>query len=112
MSYYQVVLEGKNFLIEVNGENKSSEFHTTRWVKASTPEAAKLAAVELVTNDESLVHITHNSDNSECSPTVYSSKLSTVSWMWYIRRKPGRGYTFHLDKNDRAEQNLQLSLGL
>lgn len=48
MKFYKVVLEGKNFLIEMDGKVDLFGYFTTRWVRSDSPEAAELKAVELV----------------------------------------------------------------
>jgi len=43
-----VTLNGKNFLLDLNGEPTKFGFHATRYVKAETPEeAAKIAIIRI-----------------------------------------------------------------
>jgi len=100
MTYYQALLEGKGFLIEHEGEIKPHGFYTTRWVKAANPEAAELAAVELIKKDANLINLTLNNRESDPPPRIYLEELSTVSWLTYIRRKPGSGYSFYLEDSE------------
>jgi len=100
MTYYQASLEGKGFLIEHEGAIKPHGFYTTRWVKANNPEAAELAAVELLKSDANLINLTLNNRESEPPPMIYLDSLNVVSWLTYFRRKPGAGYTFYLEDNE------------
>jgi hypothetical protein len=102
MTYYQALLEGKGFLIEHEGEIKPHGFFTTRWVKAINPEAAELAAVELLKIDANLVNLTRNNHESDPTPMIYLEELNTVSWFTYFRRKPGSGYSFYLEDNEQS----------
>ncbi len=100
MAYYKVLLEGKGFLIEHEGRIKPHGFFTTRWVKAISPEAAELAAVELLKNDPNLTNLTQNDRESDPPPMVYLEELYVVSWFTYVRRKPGSGYSFYLEDGE------------
>lgn len=102
MKYYQVMLEGKDFLIDVDGKEELQGYFTTRWVKASAPEDAELKAVDLIKNDDHLISITKNMDGSKPAPMVYLSEMSKVNWFQYYRRKPGRGYSFFPMANNES----------
>ena len=54
------MLEGKNFLIEVDGKEQLIGYVTTRWVKANSPKDAQINAVDLITNDEQLISMTRS----------------------------------------------------
>jgi len=41
MIKYQVMLEGKNFLLNMEGSIKKYGFYTTRYLEANDPEDAK-----------------------------------------------------------------------
>ena len=46
MKHFRVKLNGKNFLLDLNGEPTKFGFHTTRYVKAETrEEAGKIAII-------------------------------------------------------------------
>lgn len=102
MKYYQVMLEGKDFLIEMEGKEDLFGYFTTRWVKADSPEDAELKAVDLVKKDEQLVGITKNMDGSKPAPMIYLSEMCNVNWFQYLRRKPGKGYSFFPMKDDQS----------
>jgi len=101
MKYFQVMLEGRNFLIEVDGKEELLGYFTTRWVKASSPEDAELKAVDLIKRDDHLICMTKNMDGSEPTPMIYLSEMRHVNWFKYYRRKPGKGYSFFpIDNNE------------
>ena len=95
MSYFQVILEGEYFFIDIDGEEELLGFFTTRWVKAMNPEEAELKAVNLLEKDQHLLSITRNFDVTEPSPKIYLSEICNVNWFTYIRHKPGGGYSFY-----------------
>ena len=88
------MLEGKDFLIEMDGKEELLGYITTRWVKAISPDEAEMKAVDLIKNDEHLISITKNTDGSKPTPMVYLSEMCNVNWFQYFRRKPGGGYSF------------------
>jgi hypothetical protein len=48
MRNFKVTLNGKNFLLDLNGEPMKFGFHATRYVKAETPEeASKIAIIRI-----------------------------------------------------------------
>lgn len=94
MKYFQVVLEGRNFLIEIDGKEELLGYFATRWVKADSPEEAELKTVDLIKRDAHLIRMTKNRDGSDFSPVIYLSEICHVSWFKYFRRKPGKGYSF------------------
>lgn len=93
MAYYQVMLEGKNFPLEMDGVGEIMGFVTTRWVNAANAEEAELKAVDLVKNDSSLIGAVR--DREGFAPMIYLVELATVSWLTFRRRQPGGGYTFY-----------------
>jgi hypothetical protein len=51
MSLYQCLVRGENFPIKVEGIEGLVGFHTTRWVKASSPEEAEKMVLELLRSE-------------------------------------------------------------
>jgi hypothetical protein len=49
---YRVLLNGRNFRLEVDGKSELHGFWTTRFVLASSPEEAATAALTLIQHDE------------------------------------------------------------
>ncbi len=97
MSYYQVVLKGKDFTFKHEGTPTSGGFVTVRWVKAKDEEEAELKAVDLVKQDQSLINITLTNRDSDL-PLIYLHELEKVSLLNYLKFKPGKGYTFQYDE--------------
>jgi hypothetical protein len=97
MAYYQVMLEGKNFPLEMGGREEIFGFVTTRWVKAANAEDAELKAIDLVKNDSSLTGAVR--DREGFTPMIYLVELATVGWFTFRRRQPGGGYTFYPQTN-------------
>ncbi|MBF7074083.1 hypothetical protein ISG33_11800 [Glaciecola sp. MH2013] len=93
LAYYQVLLEGKGFCFNFDGEETLGGFFTTRWVKAVSLDDAENKAVELIKNDNSLNGVVVKSDES--TPIIYLENIRSVSWLTYIWRKPGKGYSFY-----------------
>ena len=102
MTYYQVLLEGKDFPVSWEGKEEVFGFVTTRWVKASNEDEAEHSAVDLIKNDKSLIDITLV--KPEFTPMIYLVEMQKVNWLTYIRRKPGGGYSFYT-QDDREKEN-------
>lgn len=94
------MLEGKDFLIEMDGKEELLGYITTRWVKAISPEDAEMKAVGPIKSDDNLISITKNMDKSKPTPMIYLSEMCCVNWVQYFRRKPGCGYSFFLMANN------------
>ena len=88
--------------MEHDGEIRRLGFFTTRWVRANDSEDAEMAAVELIRNDSSLVKLTMNDPETDPSPMIYLKGLETVSWLTYVRRRPGSGYSFFLESDSAS----------
>lgn len=87
------MLEGKDFPVTWEDKDEVFGFFTTRWVKASNENEAELSAVKLVKNDSSLQEMTL--DRVGLTPMIYLVEMQKVGWFTYIRRKPGKGYSFY-----------------
>ena len=85
----------------MEGKEDLFGYFTTRWVKADSPEDAELKAVDLVKKDKRLIDITKNTYGSKSAPMIYLIEMCNVNWFQYIRRKPGKGYSFFPMKDDR-----------
>jgi hypothetical protein len=54
MKLYRCFIEGKNFPLEVDGQEGPVGFYTTRFVRADSPENAEILALEMLRSDPSL----------------------------------------------------------
>lgn len=63
MSLYQILIEGRNFLITVEGDCAKHGFLTYRYVEASDPESAGNKAVQMIREAEDLREITVNASD-------------------------------------------------
>ncbi len=95
MKKYQVMLEGKNFLLEHEGKILKHGFFTTRYVEANNPEEAELSAIDLIKNDSTLTKSVRNDDFLE--PMIYLDGLSEIE-SFNDMRVPGTGYSFYIEK--------------
>ena len=97
MAFYQVLLNGSNFCFNVDGKIVQGGFVTTRWVKAESAEIAESIAVDLIKGDASLQEIVVKAEN--VTPVIHLEEISIVSWLTYLRKKPGKGYSLY-DEQD------------
>lgn len=94
MKNYRVVLEGKNFLLDLDGTVQKHGFFTTRYVQASDEEEAELNAVDLVRNDDQLLTAVKNEKTDP--PMIYLDEIEELDSFEGIKVL-GAGYSFYTD---------------
>ena len=88
------MLEGKNILLNHEGNLVKHGFFTTRYVEAENTKKAELAAIALVKNDSSFSKAIQNDSSSE--PIIYLEELNEIESFKDINT-PGTGYSFYRD---------------
>ena len=76
MPTYEVEINGRNFLLEVDGVPKRVGFYVLRYVDAESPQVAAQAAVQGVRKHESLANVLN--DRSD-PPTIYAEDIIELS---------------------------------
>lgn len=90
------MLEGRGFLMDMEGSVKKYGFFTTRYVEAENPEQAELKAIQLIREDQS---ITMAVKNEGSKPSIYLDSIAELESFEDVRL-PGRGYTFFPDDSE------------
>jgi hypothetical protein len=95
MPIYQVMIEGKNFLIQFEGDTSKYGFFTYRWVDSEDAVSAEYAAVELVRKTEDLRAIVLNSPDDRptmdvCEVIEVKSIERSTGFMWYKENDQGQ----------------------
>ena len=91
------MLEGQNFLLEVEGTIQKLGFYVTRFVEAENQEEAELLAVQQIREDEKL---TRNVRNIETDPPmIYLESIDELTSFEGVEL-PGTGYTFYPGDGD------------
>lgn len=98
MAYFLVLLHGANFVFNFDGDEKKGGFYTTRWVKADSEKEAELKAVSLIKSDQSLHDVSVRVEAH--TPMIYLEEIAKINWFQYLRKRPGKGYTFYIDEDD------------
>ena len=96
MKKYSVMLEGRNFLLDIEGSVKKYGFFTTRYVEAENPEQAEIKAVQLIKEDRSLKMA---AKNEGLKPMIYLDSITELMSFEGVRL-PGTGYSFFPDDAD------------
>lgn len=79
MKYYQVVLNGENFLIRLEGKKTLMGFYTTKFVEAESAKEAELKAVGVLKQDEDLLNLTLNRGGDiYITPTIYLDTIYEI----------------------------------
>lgn len=78
MPTYEVELNGRNFLLEVDGVPRRMGFYILRYVDATTSQEAAQAAVQATWKHESLANVLNVNDRSD-APTIYAEDIIELS---------------------------------
>ena len=90
----QVTLQGRNFLLDLEGQTRRYGFYTTRFVEAEDEAAAELAAVALVRDEPDLRDAVLNSRDDP--PMLYMSGIQEIAPM----PEQAKGHTFYPEEED------------
>ena len=77
MKHYRVLLNGENFLVNMEGKESYMGFYTTRFVSAVSPEEAELNAVHNIKTDERIKSIILNTSKHE-QPMIYMDEIEEI----------------------------------
>lgn len=102
MNKYRVILEGRNFLLDANGEIQKYGFYATRYVEASTPDEAERNAVQTIRGDSLLTDSVMN-ENAD-PPMIYLDSLDVLSSFDGVNA-PGNGYSFYMDEGREEDSH-------
>lgn len=101
MKYYQVVLNGENFLIRVDGEKTLMGFYTTKFVEAESAKEAELKAVDVLKQDEDLLNLTLNrSGDIYKAPTIYLDTIYEITKSSMEDDQGKAWYSMEIDDKD------------
>lgn len=93
MKKYRVRLNGRNFLLDLNGEPTKFGFHAVRYVKAKTPEeAAKIASILIHQNPilkESVMY------ESADRPVIEITEIKEVNFLKFKLKKSESDLQFY-----------------
>lgn len=88
MPGYKVMINGRNFLIEMEGRVAKYGFYTSRFVEAEDPTAAEYAAVQMIRETQRLRDVVRNPP--EDRPVMDVTSIEEVDTFPPIeRREPG-----------------------
>jgi hypothetical protein len=91
MKKYRVMLEGQNFLIEMDGKVGKYEFYQTFFLEAGSPAEAENAAVQKVRTNPDLRSAVRNSKDD--APTMHLEEIEEIQkFPKGTRRATGRAW--------------------
>jgi ribosomal protein S27AE len=102
MKKYRVMLEGRNFLLDIEGSVKKYGFFTTRYVEAEDFQQAEMKAMQLIREDQVLKTATKNESSK---PMIYLESITELESFEGLHL-PGTGYSFFPDESDYKIYNL------
>ena len=77
MKHYRVLLNGENFLLNMEGKESYMGFYTTRFVTAASPEEAEQSAVNDIKTDDKIKGTILNSTEHE-TPMIYMDEIEEI----------------------------------
>jgi hypothetical protein len=88
MPHYKVMINGRNFLVEMDGRVAKYGFYTFRFVEAADPTAAEYAAVQMIRETQRLRGLIRNA--SEDPPVMDVTSIDEVETLPPLEeREPG-----------------------
>jgi hypothetical protein len=75
--WFQVLVHGENFLMEVDGRTGCYGFYTTRFIEAANQEEAENIAIILVKNEPRIIDSVCNPEDSP--PLVYVEEIEEIA---------------------------------
>lgn len=97
MKKYKVMIEGHNFLVEIEGAPRKYGFFTTRVVEARDEEEAEQKAIEVLRNDTDLVARTQNEESD--SPMMFVEEVEELK-VFARLRPPRTGFVWFPDEGE------------
>ena len=76
MNKYQIEINGKNFLIDMNGEVSKYGFITYRYIEANDPQEAELQVMQMLRETEKLRNMVQNT--KEDPPEMYMTEIEEI----------------------------------
>ena len=92
---YRVLINGQNFLLNIDGEIQKTGFYTTRFVEAQDAKQAETVAIELIKSDSKLADIVLNKRGD--TPMLHIEEVEEVK-----RLRSQVGYAFYSEEEDPA----------
>lgn len=101
MNKYKVLLNGRNFWMNIDSQPKLMGFYTTRYLEGDTPELAEDCAVQLIREDPKLRGSVIN--DKDDPPMIHVEEVVLLR-TFEGTEPPGSGYTFYIyDDENRGE---------
>jgi hypothetical protein len=96
MKKFEIMIEGKNFLIRIDDEIRRVGFFTTRFVEANNAAAAEGRALDLV-RDELRDRVLNERTNP---PMMFIKRMDEVS-SFGDRSVPGKGFSWYPEDREK-----------
>ncbi|MDQ3041452.1 MAG: hypothetical protein M3R11_03620 [Acidobacteriota bacterium] len=98
MNRYRVRLNGRNFLLNLEGDAQKFGFYTTRDIEAESFEDAELKVVKNIQEDETLKNNVLNGKND--SPMIYVNEMKVLDAV--EEKLNNSGFTFYREENETS----------
>ncbi len=101
MDKYRVVLEGRNYFLNLDPGARKYGFVATRYVEADNPDDAELDAMRVVREDAALSAMVRNAGSDP--PLLHVAELDVLDSFRGVD-PPGADYSFYAEENTPEEK--------
>ena len=96
MNKYRLLMNGTNFLIDVDGKPEKHGFYQSIFVEAKSPKEAELIAIDQIMNSDELKRVIQNSNGDP--PKVILDEISEIESITGSDKTMEMGRTFYKEK--------------
>ena len=93
MNKYRLLINGRNFLIEIDGNVAKHGFYQNIFIEAQSPEAAELIAFDRIRNNEDLKRIVKN--DKDDPPQFFLDDIFEIDTITDSDKTMEKGRTFY-----------------
>lgn len=98
MKKYRVMINGRNFLIDLGQGLTKHGFYTTRFVEASNPHDAEIKAVASLRQWDEVKALVKNKKDDP--PMLYADEIVELTTFDGVNRGVEKGASWYKEKND------------
>ena len=101
MKKYRVMINGRNFLIDLGSGLAKHGFYTTRFLEASDPSDAEIRAVESLRKWDEIKSLLKNKEDDP--PMLFADEIVELSTFEGVNRGVEKGASWYKEKKDEYE---------
>lgn len=104
MKKFKIVLHGRNFLLNFDGDHKKFGFHATRYVQAESREEAERIAVIQIHQYHAIKDTVSNEGTD--SPVVQVTDAQPINFFKSLFTKTSNSFSFYPEENEQGMRRV------